>query len=111
MRIQELYDRSQQQHPAAPPSSPAGPSSMQQQGRSVQPAFVPEVVHSSIPTVLGVHTGLAVADPEAAASPNQEELLAAPVLVKIVWKGGGSHVVLARAGDDEWKGRQPMIRE
>jgi hypothetical protein len=52
-----------------------------------------------------------VADLEDATSPNQEELLAAPVLVKIVWKGGGSHVVLARAGDDEWKGRQPMIRE
>jgi hypothetical protein len=106
MKIQEMYDRSQQQHPAAPPSSPAAPSSVQQ-GR---PAFVPEVVHSSIPILLGKSKGLE--DDEAAiANSMKEELLADPVPVKIVWKGGGSNVVLARVGDDDWKGRQSMIRE
>ncbi|KAI0061502.1 hypothetical protein BV25DRAFT_1992187 [Artomyces pyxidatus] len=33
------------------------------------------------------------------------------VLVKISWHGGGTSVVLARAGDDKWKGRQPMDRD
>jgi len=31
-----------------------------------------------------------------------------PVSVKITWAGGGKTVLLARAGDDNWKGRQPM---
>jgi len=43
-------------------------------------------------------------------SPIQEDLAADPVPVNIVWKGGGTEVILARAGDDEWKGRQPMER-
>jgi hypothetical protein len=36
-----------------------------------------------------------------------------PVLVstKITWRGGGKTVVLARAGDDDWKGRTIMERE
>lgn len=34
-----------------------------------------------------------------------------PVLTKIVWQGGGKNVVLARAGDDDWKGRQQMEPE
>jgi len=102
-----MYDYSQQ-HLAAPPSSPAGPSSVQQ-GRNGAPAFVPEVVQSSIPILLGNGKGLE--DDLAIASPMKEELLADPVPVKIVWKGGGSNVVLARAGDDDWKGRQLMTRE
>ena len=108
IKIQEMYDRSQQQQPAAPPSSPAGPSSIQQ-GRPTPPGFVPEVVHSSSPVLLGKSKGLE--GELAIASPMKEELLADPVPVKIVWKGGGSSVVLARAGDDDWKGRQFMIRE
>jgi hypothetical protein len=67
------------------------------------------VVHSSIPIVLGKSKGLE--GEVVIASPMKEELLADPVPVKIVWKGGGSNVVLARAGDDDWKGRQSMIRE
>lgn len=34
-----------------------------------------------------------------------------PVLTKIVWQGGGRNVVLARAGDNDWKGRQQMEPE
>lgn len=34
-----------------------------------------------------------------------------PIPTKIYWKGGGKNVVLARAGDDNWKGRQQMTPE
>jgi len=30
--------------------------------------------------------------------------------VEIVWKGGGKMVYVARASDDNWKGRRPMHR-
>lgn len=43
-------------------------------------------------------------------SPIQEDLSADPVPYTIVWRGGGSEVILSRAGDDDWKGRQPMER-
>ncbi|KAF8956502.1 hypothetical protein BDZ97DRAFT_1925406 [Flammula alnicola] len=116
MRIQELYDRSQQQHPAAPPSSPAASLSVSSPLRSPnqRPQFVKEVVRSSIPVLLGkgnLSADAGVDVGEANLSPVREDLLADPVPVKIVWKGGGEEVVLARAGDDEWKGRQPMERE
>ena len=54
--------------------------------------FVQEVIHSNVPVVLGE------AKPE-------------PVPVNIYWRGGGEKVVLARAGDDNWRGRQPMEYE
>jgi len=73
--------------------------------------FIPEVVHSSIPIVLGTIAKQEAGEESDLVSPLPEDLLADPVLVKIVWKGGGKEVVLARAGDDEWKGRQPMERE
>lgn len=34
-----------------------------------------------------------------------------PINVKICWNGGGNVVMLARAGDDDWKGRKLMSRE
>lgn len=34
-----------------------------------------------------------------------------PIPTKIYWKGGGKNVILARAGDDNWKGRQQMVPE
>ncbi|PPQ89035.1 hypothetical protein CVT25_004677 [Psilocybe cyanescens] len=106
MRIQELYDRSQQQQPpAAPPSSPAGSSVLAGSG------YAREVVRSSIPVLLGKAAKADEVDQSAMLSPLKEDLLADPVPVKIVWKGGGREVVLARAGDDEWKGRQPMERD
>ncbi|KAH9480732.1 SNF1 protein kinase subunit beta-2 [Psilocybe cubensis] len=107
MRIQELYDKSQQT-PSAPPSSPAGPSSMP----SIGSGYPREVVRSSIPVLLGkAAKAAAEVEQSAALSPLKEDLLADPVPVKIVWMGGGREVVLARAGDDEWKGRQPMERD
>jgi len=33
------------------------------------------------------------------------------VPMKIYWRGGGKNVTLIRAGDDNWKGRQPMEKE
>ena len=54
--------------------------------------FIQETVYSTIPLALGD------AKPE-------------PVSVKIYWRGGGNTVVLARAGDDNWRGRQPMEYE
>lgn len=41
----------------------------------------------------------------------KESLEVKPVMVKITWNGGGKNVLLARAGDDDWKGRSQMIRE
>ncbi|KAF5382651.1 hypothetical protein D9615_002706 [Tricholomella constricta] len=82
-RIQELYNQSQ-----APAPSPPHP-----------PVFVPETVHSTIPIALTQ----AVYD---VAPPVPE-----PVPVIITWRGGGKSVFLARAGDDDWKGRLAMTQE
>ena len=60
--------------------------------------FVPEVVHSTIPLALPKAEGEVCSKPE-------------HVNVTIKWRGGGKSVVLARAGDDYWKGRQPMEYE
>ncbi|CAA7262886.1 unnamed protein product [Cyclocybe aegerita] len=109
-RLQELYDRSHT--PAAPPSSPAtSADSSVRPGGSQRPGFVAETVRSSIPIALGKAAKLAEEAAASTAGPMKEDLLADPVPVKIVWKGGGRDVVLARAGDNEWKGRQPMERE
>ena len=68
-------------------------------------------LHRIPETAKGVEGLDAGSDGEVASPVRDNDLLADPVPVKIVWKGGGSEVVLARAGDDEWKGRQPMERE
>lgn len=60
--------------------------------------FLPEVVHSTIPLALPKVEGELCHRPE-------------HVNVTIKWRGGGKLVVLARAGDDYWKGRQPMEYE
>ncbi|KAJ2913839.1 hypothetical protein MD484_g6575, partial [Candolleomyces efflorescens] len=90
-RIQELYN--QANIPAADPEPPKVLGS---------PAFVQEVVRSSIPVAL---------QPKPKVVEGQPVIKPEPVAVKIVWRGGGHHVLLARAGDDEWKGRQVMERE
>ncbi|RXW24098.1 hypothetical protein EST38_g1769 [Candolleomyces aberdarensis] len=90
-RIQELYN--QANIPAAPPESSKPHGS---------PSFVHEVVRSSIPVAL---------QPKPKVVEGQPVIKPEPVAVKIVWRGGGHHVLLARAGDDEWKGRQVMERE
>ncbi|KAF9485762.1 hypothetical protein BDN70DRAFT_927131 [Pholiota conissans] len=101
-RIQALYDSSLE--PPAPPSSPAEPSHAQQRQRRQ------EVVRSSIPILLGKKT-IPPPPVEEVKSTLVEEPIFEAVPIKITWKGGGDEVVLARAGDDEWKGRQPMQRE
>jgi len=102
-KIQDLYDRSvDPHHPAAPPSSPAS---------APRPVYIREVVRSSIPIVLGSNAIQTEVQESTALSPIQEDLSADPVPYTIVWRGGGSDVILSRAGDDEWKGRQPMERQ
>lgn len=61
-----------------------------------RPAFVQEIVHSTIPQAL------IKPDDDPATDP-------VPVVVR--WRGTARSVVLARAGDDNWKGRQPMVFE
>lgn len=87
-----------------------------------QPSFVPEIVHSTIPVALAKAQLQLIR--EAGGGDNeygqQEDLSPRnvsgeeriePMAVKIAWHGGGKIVILARAGDDDWKGRVPMERE
>ncbi|KAG6327747.1 hypothetical protein ID866_11342 [Astraeus odoratus] len=100
--MQELYADSQVEA-SAPPEQ--------------QDDFVQETVHSTLP--FGLHK----AEEEISAitadtldangqpidrsthSPDEAKEF---VTVKITWHGGGKSVILTRAGDDNWKGRQPM---
>lgn len=99
-RMQELYNQSLQ--PAHSPSSRQLP-------------FHQEIVRSSIPIALNK----ALLPDETPLQdqivpqdyPQKEDLLADCVPFKMVWTGGGSQVVLARAGDNDWKGRQLMEKE
>jgi hypothetical protein len=89
--------------------------------RRSPPPFVPETVHSTIPIALTKAKQELIAEAAEENSTEQQQLLAKnnalpddpkePVPVKITWNGGGKSVILARAGDDNWKGRQPMSRE
>jgi hypothetical protein len=76
-------------------------------GHENKAPFVPETISSTIPL------GMAQADvpqptTRARLSPIDEPPQS--VDVKISWHGGGKSVVLARAGDANWKGRQVMVR-
>lgn len=91
--IQDLYNQSH-----LPPPSPT----------SSIPKFIPETVLSSLP--------LALSNPDPASnnqhfstSQQQQHLILVPC--RISWNAGGKSVYLARAGDDDWKGRQLMERE
>ncbi|KIJ64425.1 carbohydrate-binding module family 48 protein [Hydnomerulius pinastri MD-312] len=101
-RMQELYAESQIETSSQPD----------------QHDFVQETVHSTIPLALhkaeedfaaAINVGL---EENGQPIPNRPALPfdepKEPVNVKISWHGGGKSVVLARAGDDNWKGRQPM---
>ncbi|EIN12854.1 hypothetical protein PUNSTDRAFT_141436 [Punctularia strigosozonata HHB-11173 SS5] len=72
--------------------------------------FVPEVIRSSIPVVLRDKDDDHDADGQGHVRRRTKD--DEPVPVKIVWRGGAERsVVLARAGDDNWKGRQPLERD
>ncbi|GLB38643.1 putative 5'-AMP-activated protein kinase beta subunit, interation domain [Lyophyllum shimeji] len=88
-RIQELYNQSQT------------PTNHAQPATRPQPAFVPETVNSTIPI------GLTKALVDETPPEGPPEL--SPV--KVTWRGGGKSVFLARAGDDDWKGRLAMTPE
>ena len=62
-----------------------------------KPEFMQEIIHSVLPLAI----------PKVEEDDRRQE----PVSVSIKWRGGGHSVVLARAGDDNWKGRQPMEYE
>ncbi|TFK23041.1 hypothetical protein FA15DRAFT_670872, partial [Coprinopsis marcescibilis] len=88
--LQEIYEQS---------NVPASPADQRHTARP--PASKSEVVRSSIPVALDL-----TAKSAGAPAPKPQ-----PVTTKIVWRGGGYNVVLARAGHDEWKGRTIMQRE
>jgi hypothetical protein len=67
--------------------------------------FQQEVVHSTIPIALQKPLDQSIED-EGKRRQKKEE-----VSMKIYWRGAGKNVILIRAGDDNWKGRQPMEKE
>ncbi|KAF7768285.1 hypothetical protein Agabi119p4_7528 [Agaricus bisporus var. burnettii] len=79
--------------------------------------FVKEIVHSTIPIGLCVDPDSRGNDDDeeenglAQPAPVDDPALADFIPVKFTWRGGGKVVILARAGDDDWNGRQPMERE
>ncbi|KIK99631.1 carbohydrate-binding module family 48 protein [Paxillus rubicundulus Ve08.2h10] len=101
-RMQELFAESQIE-----PSADPDPQE-----------FVQETVHSTIPLALHRAEEEFVATTTDDIDENGQPIRNRPtpsfdepketVNVKITWHGGGKSVVLARAGDDNWKGRQPM---
>ncbi|TEB40173.1 hypothetical protein FA13DRAFT_1724402 [Coprinellus micaceus] len=99
-RIQELYNQSNV--PASPPEIQQPPGS---------PAFRQEVVRSSIPLALQPKPRVLGGDGADRSLLLPDGTKPQPVPVKIVWRGGGHNVLLARAGDDDWKGRRAMERE
>ncbi|KAF5366191.1 hypothetical protein D9758_005679 [Tetrapyrgos nigripes] len=84
---------------------------------------LPSVIRSSLPLVLpkALETPVPVVATvveEPAENHGAKELQevkgrdsAEDMMVKISWHGGGNVVYLARAGDDDWKGRRKMERE
>ncbi|KAK7438022.1 galactose metabolism-related protein [Stygiomarasmius scandens] len=107
---------------APPPSRELSPSAA--------PSRTPSVVRSSLPLVLpkalepgvpkvptvaeepsgngGVAPGTSgIKQPQDVGGRDSTE----EMMVKISWHGGGNVVYLARAGDDDWKGRRKMERE
>ena len=106
-KLQDLYNASQQPTSHDPHLAGIDPDNASPSERHIQ-----EVVHSSIPIPLGKNReGVTEEVAPDHSQSHIEDPLADPVPVKIVWNGGGRNVLLARAGDDEWKGRQPMIQE
>lgn len=103
-RIQELYNQSQHVPPPAilPPLSPTGED-------PTSPGFVKETVKSSIPIALGLGAVVVADDQGLLSTAMRDDPVTVPT--KITWRGGGKTVILARAGDDDWKGRTIMERE
>ncbi|KIM81110.1 hypothetical protein PILCRDRAFT_89359 [Piloderma croceum F 1598] len=98
----------------------------QQRMKAPAPAFVPDTVHSTIPIALfKAEQELARAEfgdieeediGDQAHDLSVQKVKAAeeakePIPTKILWEGGGRRVVLARAGDNDWKGRHMMEPE
>ena len=80
--------------------------------------FIQETVHSTIPLALhkaeeelAAATTSTLAELGQPASNRPSDDSKEPVNVKITWHGRGKSVVLARAGDNNWKGRQQMESE
>ncbi|KAG6906145.1 hypothetical protein DXG01_015693, partial [Tephrocybe rancida] len=84
---------------SAPPDTPVKHLYESSQQPAAPPAsqFVPETLISTIPIAL--------------TKAHAPEAVVEPVPVTVTWRGGGKAVFLARAGDDDWKGRLPMSPE
>ncbi|KAH9985058.1 hypothetical protein BJV74DRAFT_580890 [Russula compacta] len=70
-------------------------------------SFLPETIHSKIPLGLALED---IPQPPTRSRLSPIDEPPHPVDVKISWHGGGKTVLLARAGDANWKGRQVMER-
>ncbi|KAL0947903.1 hypothetical protein HGRIS_010538 [Hohenbuehelia grisea] len=72
--------------------------------------YVEEIIYSTIPIALPKPETIDSPDETSPMTP-EPEAGGEPVPVEITWRGGGQTVVMARAGDDEWQGRQPMEQD
>jgi hypothetical protein len=117
-------------HRTAPPLPPT-PTTATQPTRSTStspvPPFVQETVNSTIPlalfkaqfpptTAAAAATTIMTVDEEAEfdlsiQKAKEKEDKKDPIPTKIYWNGGGKRVVMARAGDNSWKGRLDMEPE
>lgn len=84
-------------------SKDSAPPSQQQDEQ--QSPFQQEVVHSTIPIALHKPLDHSIEDENKRRHKREE------VPMKIYWRGSGKNVILIRASDDNWKGRQPMEKE
>jgi hypothetical protein len=103
--MQSIYSESvseeQHQHQQLPPTPPS------------PTPFVKEIVNSTIPVGLSLEPDFVLdgeEEPDIPA-PVDEPAVGDYIPVKFTWRGGGKVVILARAGDDDWNGRQLMERE
>lgn len=98
---QSSYPKAESNHSesskdSVPPSQPS---------EEKESSFKPEVVRSTIPIALQKQLDQST-DDDGKRRPKREE-----IPMKIYWRGGGKNVILIRAGDDNWKGRQSMEKE
>jgi hypothetical protein len=92
----EDSNRSESSKDSVPPSQPPDEQ---------QSPFKQEVVHSTIPVALHKPLDHSI-DDDGKRRHKRED-----IPMKIYWRGAGKSVILIRAGDDNWKGRQPMEKE
>ncbi|THU98595.1 hypothetical protein K435DRAFT_526411 [Dendrothele bispora CBS 962.96] len=107
---------------APPPSRDLSPSTTPSRTSSVirtsLPLVLPKALETAVPEVPTVaeepSENGGVAEDPSSVKPLQDVVgrdSTEEIMVKISWHGGGNVVYLARAGDDDWKGRRKMERD